>query len=144
MAWHLSGDKPLPVSMMTKFYDAMWLLPGSSELTHLPLDKMAAFSKRHVQTHFLEWKYLIFKQNFFEICSLGSNWQYVSIGPDNGLAPFWRQAIIWTDADPVHQRICSIRGRWINSLRLNDASMHQSTLLSMVQITACCQFCTKP
>ena len=30
--------------------------------------------------HFLEWKLLNFKQNFTEICSLGSNWQYGSIG----------------------------------------------------------------
>ena len=56
---------------------------------------------------FLEWKYLNFKWNFIEICSLGSNWRYVSIG----LAPSRRQAIIWTNADPVHRRIyAALRG----------------------------------
>ena len=30
---------------------------------------------------------------------LGSNWEYVSIGADNGLAPSRREAIIWTNAD---------------------------------------------
>ena len=36
-----------------------------------------------------------------------SNWQYTSITWDNGLAPNRRQAIIWTNADPVH-RECRI------------------------------------
>ena len=36
---------------------------------------------------------------------MGFNWQYVSIGSDNGLAPSSRQAIIWTNADPVHRCI---------------------------------------
>ena len=36
-----------------------------------------------------------FRVNFTEVCSYGSNWQYPSIGSDNGLAPNRRQAIIW-------------------------------------------------
>ena len=47
--------------------------------------------------HFLEWKLLYFDENFTEICILGSNKQYSSIILDNGLAPDWRQAIIWTN-----------------------------------------------
>ena len=46
----------------------------------------------------------------FEICSLGSNWQYVSIGSDNGMAPSRWQAIVWTNADPVHRRIYAALG----------------------------------
>ena len=42
------------------------------------------------------WKYL--------------NWQYVSIGSDNGLIPSRRQAIIWTNADPVQCRIYAALG----------------------------------
>ena len=34
---------------------------------------------------------------FIEFCSQGSNYQYSSIGSDNGLAPARRQAIIWTN-----------------------------------------------
>ena len=30
-----------------------------------------------------------------------------------GLAPNTRQAIIWTNADPIHWRICGTRGRWV-------------------------------
>ena len=33
---------------------------------------------------------------------------------DNGLAPNRRQAIIWTNADLIHWRICCTRGRWVN------------------------------
>ena len=38
------------------------------------------------------------------------NWWYVNIGSDNGFAPFRRQAIIWTNADPVHWRIYAALG----------------------------------
>ena len=37
-----------------------------------------------------------FKYDLTEICSLGSNSQYGSIGSDNGLALNRRQAIIWS------------------------------------------------
>ena len=67
--------------------------------------KWPPFRRQHVQTHFLEWKYFYFKQNFIQRCFLGSNWQYVGIALHNGLAPFRRQAIIWTNVDPVHRRI---------------------------------------
>ena len=40
-----------------------------------------------------------------EICYLGTNWQHVSIGSDNGLAQFRPQAIVWTNADLIHYRI---------------------------------------
>ena len=33
-----------------------------------------------------------------EVCFLGSNQQYPSIGSDNGLVPTRRQAIIWTNS----------------------------------------------
>ena len=38
-------------------------------------------------------------------------WQLSSIGLDNGLAPNRRQAIIWTNADPIHWRIYAALGR---------------------------------
>ena len=31
----------------------------------------------------------------------GFNWKEANIGPDNGLAPFRRQAIIWSNVDSV-------------------------------------------
>ena len=38
------------------------------------------------------------------------NWQKVSIGLGNGLAPNRRQAITWTNVDRVHWRIYAARG----------------------------------
>ena len=59
--------------------------------------KWPPFSRRHFQMRFTEWECVIFYQDFTEVCSQGSNWQYSSIGSDNGLAPTRRQAIIWTN-----------------------------------------------
>ena len=55
--------------------------------------------------HFFEWKWFNFDSNFSEIFSKESNWQYAGTGSGNGLAPNRRQAITWTNADPVHRRI---------------------------------------
>ena len=43
-------------------------------------------------------------ENCIEICSRGYRW-YVIIGSDNGLSLNKRQAIIWTNDDPVQQSI---------------------------------------
>ena len=51
------------------------------------------------------------ESNFTEMCSQESNWQKASIGSGNGLAPNRRQAIIWTNADPVRWRIYAALGR---------------------------------
>ena len=77
-------------------------------LSHFPLDKMATISQ--FKGIFFFEKIWISNKNFMEIFSLGSNWQYVSIGSDNGLAPSRRQAIIWTNVDPVYRRIYAALG----------------------------------
>ena len=43
--------------------------------------------------------------NVTEVCSQGPNWQYPSIGLDNGLVPNRQQGIIWTNADRIRWRI---------------------------------------
>ena len=49
------------------------------------------------------FKYISLNENFWilntftGICYLGFNWQYGSIGSDNGLAVTRQQAIIWTN-----------------------------------------------
>ena len=83
------------------------------ELTHLPLDTMAAIDRQHFQMHFHEWKVIYFDMNFIEICFWGRNWQSLSIGSGNGLAPNRRQTIIWTNANPVYQCIYVALG-WVN------------------------------
>ena len=43
-----------------------------------------------------------------------SIWQQPSIGLDNDLAQndgeLWRQAIVWTNADPIHWSVCVVLG----------------------------------
>ena len=78
-------------------------------LTHLPWTKWPPFHRRHVQTH--SWmKIFEFQIKFHWKCSLVSNWQYIGIGSDNSLAQSRRQAIIWTNAVPVHRCICAALG----------------------------------
>ena len=64
--------------------------------------------------HFLEWKWQNSDSSFTEICSQESNWQCPSIGSSNGLALNSRQAITWTNADPVHWRKYSTRSHYLN------------------------------
>ena len=59
-------------------------------------DKMATILQTTFRSAFPWWKLLNFEKCFIKICSLKSNWQYGSIGSDNGQAPSRWQAIIWT------------------------------------------------
>ena len=73
--------------------------------------------RRPCPVHFLEWKASYFYSNFTEVCILGSCWQCVSIGSNNGLALARRQAIIINQRCPGSlTHICGTRGRWVNCL----------------------------
>ena len=61
------------------------------------------FRRRCFQMHFREWKYKI-----TEVCSWGFNWQHPNISLDNGFAPNWQPAIIWTSSDPVQWRTYAV------------------------------------
>ena len=87
-----------------------YLLSCVSKINASPWTKWLPFRRRYFQMHFREWKVLFFYQNFTEVCSLGSNWDLVSVGSGNGLAPKRRLVIIWTNADPVHWRIYAALG----------------------------------
>ena len=69
------------------------LKPTITQLTHYPLDKMVAI-----------WQ-TISSDVFSWIKSFVFRWQQPSIGLVNGLMPNRRQAVIWTNADPVHWRL---------------------------------------
>ena len=47
---------------------------------------------------------------FIEVYFYGSNWKLPSAVSDNGLAPNRRQAIIWTNADPIDWRVYAALG----------------------------------
>ena len=65
---------------------------------------MAAISQTTFSNTFFVNKNFVFWLIFHLSCPEGSSYQYVSIGSDNGLATNRRQAIIWTNAEPVRRR----------------------------------------
>ena len=64
--------------------------------------KWPPFCRRYFQLHFLERNFSYFGSNFTDVCSIGSDWPYVTIGLGNGLSPSRRQAIALINGDPVH------------------------------------------
>ena len=72
-------------------------LHGISLLTHCSRDKMATIPQMTFLNAFSWRKMFEFRLKFHWILFQGSNWQYISIGLDNGLALNRRQAIIWTN-----------------------------------------------
>ena len=65
-------------------------------LTHLSLDKMAAISQKTLSKAFLWMRSFAFW--------LSGQLTKPSKSLNNGLAPKRRQAIIWSNADPIHWR----------------------------------------
>ena len=74
-------------------------------LTHLPLDKMAAISQTTFLNAFLWMKSVVFRFKFHWSLFLTVLFTITQHLLDNGLAPNGQQAIIWTNADPIHWRI---------------------------------------
>ena len=79
-------------------------------LTHLHLDKMAVISQTIFSNEFLWMKNFVFWFKFQWHLFLRVQLSITNIGWDNGLAPNRRQAIISTNADPIHWRIYAARG----------------------------------
>ena len=84
MAWHQAGIIPNEV------------------LIHWARNKMVAISLTAFSNAFSWMKSSVFWFNFTEVCSWAFDWQYVSIGSGNGLAPNRWQAIIWTNDGLVY------------------------------------------
>ena len=82
----------------------------TSPLTHPPGQNGRHFANDIFKCIFVNEFFFYFDKNFTDVCSQGSNWQSSSIGLDNGLAPNRRQAIIWTNADPINWRIYATLG----------------------------------
>ena len=111
----------LLLSDKTSYFKILqFLFLFSSKLIHWGRDKMAAISQTTYSNAYPWMKIVNFEKNKkqnnnTEICSLGSNWQYGSIGSYNGLAPNRRQAIIWTNVSMLYWRINASLG--LNELR---------------------------
>ena len=99
MAWRRPGDRPLSEAMMIRL------------MTHICvtrpqwcLHKMTTISQTKFSNTFFVWKLFYLYENFIDICSLVSSWQYGTIGSDNGLTPKRRQFRIWTNNGVVYWR----------------------------------------
>ena len=80
------------------------------------------FRRRQFQIKCISSKEDFWIWDMTEICSLGCNWQYVSIGSDNGLVPNRRQAIIWTN-DRLPTYICVTRPQCPTGFILGNISV---------------------
>ena len=78
--------------------------------------------------HFREWKILYLDKNCTDVCPQGANWQSSSIGLNNGLAPNRRQAIIWTNADPINWRIYATLGDELTQMFIVSVCKSLSTV----------------
>ena len=109
----LDGTKPLPQPMLIKFPITSGFFEPWSISWHMEAEtKWSPFCRQHFQSHFLEWKLLCFDSNFTGICYQGSNRRLASICLVNGLAPYRRQAINWTNAGLVHWSIYFTWSQW--------------------------------
>ena len=94
---------------ITSFHVAVIIKPYAS--SSAPGTKWPPFCRRCFLMHFREWKVLYFELIFTEVSSQCSNRQLPRNGLYTDLAPNRRQAIIWTNADPIHWRIYVALGR---------------------------------
>ena len=78
-------------------------------LTHLPLEKMAVISQTMFSDAFLWTKCFIFCLKFHWSLFLRVQLTIIQHRLYKGLAPNRRQAIILTNADPIHWRIYNLR-----------------------------------
>ena len=81
------------------------------QLTHLPPGQNGRhFADDIFRCIFVKEKFCIMIKISLKFVPKGPVGNNLSNGLDNGLAPNMRQAIIWTNADPVHWRIYAARG----------------------------------
>ena len=108
------------------------------------------FCRRHFQTLFLEWQSLCCDSNFTEVCSKESHWQSANIGSGIGLGLNRREAIAWTDGDPINWRLYASPGfnafssleclvlvlLWSTGLTRLDDRFHMGKSLSLFCVIA--------
>ena len=92
---------------------------------------MAAFLQTILSYAFSWLKSFVCWFKFHWNSCLSINWQQTIIGWDNGLAPNRQQAIIWTNADPIHWCIyAALRGDELISLHaLKNESYHEANFV---------------
>ena len=130
----------LPEPVLTKIFNAMSL--GPKELINpppeVPAEKLPAISQKRFSDAILWMKSFLFWLKFHWGLFLRFYWQQPTIGLDTGLAPNWRQAVIWPNADPIHWRIyAAIAGNELTLFIVRlDYSWRSKTKQCMTRSTA--------
>ena len=128
----------------------VFLLPWLWHVMSIPLEtglisSPAAQNGRHfasdifrcilVNEMFILNSKLNLKSKFHKICFQGPKWELTSTGLDNSRVPNRRQAIIWTNADPVHWRIyAALGGTWVNISSFLMSYTYQQLTLQLKRV----------
>ena len=98
-------------------------------LFHFNILKPEKDGRQHFQMHFLEWKWLKFKENLAEVCSHVAN--IFQIGLGDGLAHDRQQTFTWTnnDSDLWHnmESLCHnelTHWRWVMHICISKLGHH--------------------
>ena len=89
----------------TVLYKTAYITVMAEIIDSSPSEKMAAISQMTFSNAFSRMKSFVFSFQFHWFFPLWSNWQWISIGLGNGLAPTRRQAFTWTNGDRTQRRI---------------------------------------
>ena len=97
---------------------------------------MVPISQTTFANAFSRMKILYFDSYFTDVCSYGSNWQYVCIGSGNGFVPNRQQVITWTNDNPFHWHIyTSLGGDELGNLMMFLLCAWTSTPLKYTPLT---------
>ena len=100
-----------------------------SPLTYPPWTNGHHFANDIFKCIFVNEKFCILIKISLTFVPKWSNWQSSSIGLDNGLAPNRRQAIIWTNADPINWRIyATLKGGELTHMFIVSVCLSLSTV----------------
>ena len=137
--------------MLAVLFKVQCVNPSGAETWTIQHDWVNSSSPGQNGPHFADIFKCIFMNEKFcvsiwisQVCSQGCNWQHSRIGSGNGLALTRRQAIILTNANPVHRRIYATLGGdelipWLMMPRLLASPGHQHTYYWMcVRKSLCC------
>ena len=100
LIWNQTRSRKWQPSLTVESNCAWWTHTVNSS----PLDKMAAISQTIFSDAYSWMKHFVFWLKFHRSLFVRIQLTITSIGLDNGLALKRRQAIIWTNADPVYRR----------------------------------------
>ena len=120
----------------------VWTMYGVS--SHSEADtKWLPFFRKHIQMYLFDWKCINFNNNFNEVCSLESNYEYshTSIGSVNGLVLTRRHDDIWTNSCISCRRLyASLVHNGLGVSRQNNQLSPHVILYTLPHLTLICDY----